>query len=262
MHDDGPNELLTKVFFAKSVDWDRRLATYLARGLVVSKEFGAAVVADAIVEDEDSAKSAVATGADRLRSRVNELLEEYNSAGSRWERERHRVDHAQAYQSALRQIEWIAKRFKSRHTEAAWNDLVKLAERQFTEGGPEKFAMSLTNLATQLGNDAPVAFTLYDLAAACSLEDAAVHTARAETLRALGRFDEALAAYDRTVEDFPHDAVARNGRAETLRALGRFDEALAAYDRTSRISPGRRRAERARRDAACAGPLRGGARRL
>ena len=54
---------------------------------------------------------------------------------------------------------------------------------------------------------------------------------RAETLRALGRFEEALAAYDRTVEDFPHDAVTRNGRAATLRALGRFEEALAAYDR-------------------------------
>ena len=109
--------------------------------------------------------------------------------------------------------------------------MIKLAERQFAEGGPQKFAMSLTNLATRLRDDASVAFTLHDLAVICAPEDAAVHSARAETLRALGRLDEALAAYDRAVEDFPDNAVARTGRAETLRAVGRLDEALAAYDR-------------------------------
>jgi tetratricopeptide (TPR) repeat protein len=55
-------------------------------------------------------------------------------------------------------------------------------------------------------------------------------TGRAETLRALGRLDEALAAYDAAIAAFPRDVYARNGRAETLRALGRLDEALAAYD--------------------------------
>ena len=50
---------------------------------------------------------------------------------------------------------------------------------------------------------------------------------RAETLRALGRYDEALAAYDRTVEDFPQDAFARNGYAVVLGELDRFNEARA-----------------------------------
>ena len=230
MHDDEPSELLKRVFFAKSADWDRRLATYLVRRLVPKEPF-ADTVSGRLVE-EDSPDLSTTTGADRLRSRIGEFLEEYNSNRSKWERERYRVDHAQAYEAALKQIEWIAMRFKSHHPEAAWGDLTKLAERQFTEGGPQKFAMSLTNLATQLGEKASVAFTLYDMAVICASEDVTVHTARAETLRALGRFEEALAAYDRTVEDFPHDAFARTGRAETLRALGRFDEALAAYDRT------------------------------
>ncbi|MFZ3353985.1 MAG: tetratricopeptide repeat protein [Xanthobacteraceae bacterium] len=235
MHDDEPSELLKRVFFAKSADWDRRLATYLVRRLVPKEPFADAVSGRLV--EEDSPDLSTTTGADRLRSRIGELLEEYNSNRSKWERERYRVDHAQAYEAALKQIEWIAMRFKSHHPEAAWGDLTKLAERQFTEGGPQKFAMSLTNLATQLGENASVAFTLYDMAVNCASEDVTVHTARAETLRALGRFDEALAAYDRIVEDFPHDTFARTGRAETLRALERFDEALAAYDRTVKDFP-------------------------
>jgi tetratricopeptide (TPR) repeat protein len=60
---------------------------------------------------------------------------------------------------------------------------------------------------------------------------------RAETLRALNRLDEALAAYDEAIRDFPGDVVPRNGRAETLRTLNRLDEALAAYDETIRDFP-------------------------
>lgn len=55
-------------------------------------------------------------------------------------------------------------------------------------------------------------------------------TGRAETLRAMGRLPEALAAYDSIVAEHPEDVVAKNGRAETLKALRHFDEALAAYD--------------------------------
>jgi tetratricopeptide (TPR) repeat protein len=47
------------------------------------------------------------------------------------------------------------------------------------------------------------------------------------TLRALGRLDEALAAYDRTVKEFPQNAVARNGQAVVLSDLGRHGEARA-----------------------------------
>ena len=60
---------------------------------------------------------------------------------------------------------------------------------------------------------------------------------RAETLRAMNRLDEALAAYDEAIRDFPEDVVARNGRAETFRAMNRLDEALAAYDQAIRDFP-------------------------
>jgi len=60
---------------------------------------------------------------------------------------------------------------------------------------------------------------------------------RAETLRAMNRLDEALAAYDEAIRDFPEDVVARNGRAETFRAMNRLDEALDAYDQAIRDFP-------------------------
>ncbi len=55
---------------------------------------------------------------------------------------------------------------------------------------------------------------------------------RAETLRDLGRYEEALAGFEETMGRFPHDAVAPNARAETLRDLGRYEEALAGFEET------------------------------
>jgi tetratricopeptide (TPR) repeat protein len=55
---------------------------------------------------------------------------------------------------------------------------------------------------------------------------------RAEVLKALGRLDEALVAYEETIANFPTDVFPKNGRAEVLKALGRLDEALVAYEET------------------------------
>ncbi|MFL6273793.1 MAG: tetratricopeptide repeat protein [Blastocatellia bacterium] len=52
----------------------------------------------------------------------------------------------------------------------------------------------------------------------------------AETLRAMDRLPEALAAYDTVIAEHPEDVVAKSGRAETLRAMNRLPEALAAYE--------------------------------
>ncbi|MFY9823441.1 MAG: tetratricopeptide repeat protein [Thermoanaerobaculia bacterium] len=53
---------------------------------------------------------------------------------------------------------------------------------------------------------------------------------QAEVMRSLGRFDEALTAYQAVVDRFPEEVVARNGRAEMLRELSHLEEALAAYE--------------------------------
>jgi tetratricopeptide (TPR) repeat protein len=76
------------------------------------------------------------------------------------------------------------------------------------------------------------ALAAYEQAIARFPADAVLQSARAETLRQLGRLDEALAAYEQAIARFPADAVLQNARAETLRQLGRLDEALAAFEDT------------------------------
>ncbi|MFL6334412.1 MAG: tetratricopeptide repeat protein [Pyrinomonadaceae bacterium] len=74
------------------------------------------------------------------------------------------------------------------------------------------------------------ALAAYDAVLYEDANDVVAKNGRAETLRAMGRLNEALAAYDSTVSEHPESVVARRGRAELLKALGRMSEALTAYD--------------------------------
>src|SRR5262249_17885296 len=56
-------------------------------------------------------------------------------------------------------------------------------------------------------------------------------------LHALGRFDEALASYDRAVVLNPGYAKAFNDRGITLHGLGLLEAALASYDRAIELEP-------------------------
>ena len=56
-------------------------------------------------------------------------------------------------------------------------------------------------------------------------------------MKALKRFDEALASYDRALALWPDDAEALTNRGVTLNTLGRFDEALANYSRALELEP-------------------------
>jgi tetratricopeptide (TPR) repeat protein len=76
----------------------------------------------------------------------------------------------------------------------------------------------------------PEALAAYDAAMADHPEDVVAKSGRAEALKAMGRYPEALAAYDVAIADHPENAVAKSGRAEVLKAMGRYPEALAAYD--------------------------------
>ena len=60
---------------------------------------------------------------------------------------------------------------------------------------------------------------------------------RANALKNLGRFDEALASYDRALAIIPGYADALYNRGVTLQELGRFDEAVDSYDRALAIQP-------------------------
>src|SRR5205814_863879 len=61
-------------------------------------------------------------------------------------------------------------------------------------------------------------------------EGASAKTGRAEVMKAQGRLDDALAAFDEVIAQHPENAVAKTGRAEVLKAQGRLDDALAAFD--------------------------------
>ena len=67
-------------------------------------------------------------------------------------------------------------------------------------------------------------------------------TARADILCDLGRYDEALAAFEDALHHFPHNEAAATARAETLRNLGRYDEASSLLARVVSAEPGSSRA--------------------
>ena len=60
---------------------------------------------------------------------------------------------------------------------------------------------------------------------------------RAETFRSMGLYNEALAAYDQAVQSHPECSVSKSGRAETLRSMGRYEEALAEYGQAVEARP-------------------------
>ncbi len=74
------------------------------------------------------------------------------------------------------------------------------------------------------------ALQAYDAVIAEHPEEMYAKTGRAEVLRSMGRHDEALQAYDAVIAEHPESAVAKSGRAETLRSMRRYDEALQAYE--------------------------------
>lgn len=63
------------------------------------------------------------------------------------------------------------------------------------------------------------------------------HNNRGAALKALGRFDEALASYEKAIALKPDYADAFHNRANVLRELKRFDEALASYDKAISLRP-------------------------
>ena len=162
LHDGEESSVRARVFLAKNVEWDRRLATYLVARCV---PIGARTIEPASGEPAELGAIDIVS---KVRSRIGELLDEYKSRKRR-EGHRHRgeaigAEAFEAYESALKQIDWIAGRFESGRVEAAWQDVVELAERQLTEGDPGKLAMSFTNVATRLARNEEVAWVLCELA--------------------------------------------------------------------------------------------------
>jgi len=72
----------------------------------------------------------------------------------------------------------------------------------------------------------------YEEAIASFPEESMPWYGRAEVLRDMWKLDEALRAYDLAIEKFPTELVPRCGRAAVLTEMGRLDDALRGYDQT------------------------------
>ncbi|VFM96019.1 MAG: Tetratricopeptide repeat-containing protein [Candidatus Kentron sp. G] len=105
-------------------------------------------------------------------------------------------------------------------------------QRAITENPEDGWAWAQYGDALLLNNQLEQALQAYrETAAFGNYEDNVVaKTGRAEVLKAMGHFDEALNAYQDVMAGHPENVVAKTGRAEVLKAMGRLDEALNAYE--------------------------------
>jgi len=86
------------------------------------------------------------------------------------------------------------------------------------------------NAENRLGRWQP-ALAAYDRAIALDPQFAYAHCNRGAVLERLGRWDDALASYDRALALTPDDVLTHYNRGSVLKQLGRFEEALTSYDR-------------------------------
>jgi len=131
-----------------------------------------------------------------------------------------------------KEITWIVSKLESGRIVQAENGLVQLIENLSNRGEIKRLVKTLgvvADRARQVG-ESGFALRVLDLISYTNSGDVRVRTLKAEVLRDLGRFVDALAAYDLAIEQFPDGAFAQVRRASLLRDLGRFDEALETYD--------------------------------
>ncbi len=74
-----------------------------------------------------------------------------------------------------------------------------------------------------------------------SITGAAVHPGywgmKGDSIRNLGKYNEAIKAYDKALEIDPRYYAAWRGKGKALYSLGKFDEAIKAYDKAIETNP-------------------------
>ena len=63
------------------------------------------------------------------------------------------------------------------------------------------------------------------------------HVTKGTALYYLGKYEEAIATYDKAIEIDPQYADAWNNKGSALGCLGKYEEAIAAYDKAIEIDP-------------------------
>lgn len=98
-------------------------------------------------------------------------------------------------------------------------------------------ALHLLGVATEALGDPLGGIVLMEKALSLNPSLPAIHLNRANTLKRLGRFEEALSGYDNALQlksDYP---IALTNRGTVLEAMGHFDEALRSYAQALEIDP-------------------------
>jgi tetratricopeptide (TPR) repeat protein len=170
----------------------------------------------------------VGQGADPVReilARFKHRKEHPRSRTLSADEAKNKVDH---------QIEAIGKLIQQGNINRANRYLRDLIDFHVEHSEREHLGMSLCSLA-KVAIDAQafeIAEKMVNYALMLGIEDVFISNTQAQMMKAMGRFDEALATYEEAMARFPNNEVARNGYAEVLKAIGRFDEALAIYKET------------------------------
>ncbi len=206
----------------------RKFLTTLKQSFVFPKS--SPIIAAPSVSDETMIRTAAAELAYFPKTARTIAVWATADATSRMRRPPQPIDVGKALRAAQKQVDFFVQQFEGGRRERADAALAKFIEGQLNSGALHPACQTLSAMATRVGaTDSDASLELLDLALQVE-DDPVARAGRAETLRELGRPEDALLAYNDAVADFPNDVVARAGRAETLRELGRPEDALLAYN--------------------------------
>ena len=137
---------------------------------------------------------------------------------------------------AREQIDYLFDLFlKQKSINKIDQELSKFVEKNLQNGDSLHLCKTLSNLADKLfrlnnNRHFEMVLNLYEMAQKSNHGDPVATCGYAETLKSMGRLQEALTTYEQAKQQFTHDPVAHNGYAETLKSMGRLQEALKTYE--------------------------------
>ncbi len=133
----------------------------------------------------------------------------------------------------LRKVAWIKDKIQQGDIARAEDEILSLIKMQDISSDAEHLSKSLCDIAEcfQDNNNIEMSNLIAEKAIDLNLDDPFPHNILAENYRSLNLFEDALKKYRYVIENFSN-AVARNGKAETLRQMGKLQEALECYNQT------------------------------
>ncbi len=166
---------------------------------------------------------------DPIQALIGDIQSKKKRQGRRRGRRRKRLSLDKVVKQVDARIKTIGQFIRQRDWRQVDQHLQDLLEFQLGNSRREDVAKTLCNLAgiaIDAGAYEP-AGQWVEYAMTLGVEDVVIWNIQAELLKAMSRMEEALSAYETTIERFPENVVARNGRASLLILMGRYQDARA-----------------------------------